>query len=817
MKKNLFTRLVLAAAIAAFASSSFAAQGDKPAGPNPAGVVWYSHPAAAWDAAFPVGNGRLGGLVWGKTDEEQIMLNEDTLWSGGPYSTVVKGGAAFLPELRKAVFDGQYKRAYVLFSRHFLGYPVEQMKYQALGTLVLKLSKDPVTGYRHQLDLDTAVATTSYEQGGVRFKREVFSSPVDQVLVVRLTADSPGKISFVSQLRGSRNQTHSNYATDYFRMDGLGPDGLVLRGKSADYMGVEGKLRYEARLRATAEGGTVKVVDDELSVAGADAVTLVLGAATNFVSYKDVSADPAARVEATMKAVQGKAFAAMQAAHIKEHQRLFRRVAMSLPATANSVLPTDERLKAFDGANDPALAALVFQFGRYILISSSRPGTQPANLQGIWNKDANPMWDAKYTTNINTEMNYWPAEVGNLSECAAPLFAMIRDLTDQGSQVARENYGARGWVFHQNTDLWRVAAPMDGASWGTFTTGGAWLSTHLWEHYLYTGDKAFLREYYPVLKGSAEFFLDFLVPHPTKGWLVTNPSTSPENFPGGPPGVKFFDEVTMFMTGASICAGSTIDMQILRDLFGAVAQSADILGVDPDLKKKVLDAQSKLAPMQIGRKGNLQEWLEDWDETEKSHRHVSGLWGLYPGKQISPRRTPDLAAASRVVLEQRGLPGNGWSSAWKALCWARLGNADKVMENFTYAMHNYTTPALFSICSRAMQVDGAFGMAAAVAEMLLQSHEDELAFLPALPASWAAGEVTGLVGRGGFEVGLTWKDGKLDKATLVSRLGNTCRIRSAVALKVMSQGKSVATARPAAGIIEFKTAPGGAYVLTAAK
>jgi alpha-L-fucosidase 2 len=817
MKKNLFTRLVLAAAIAAFASSSFAAQGDKPAGPNPAGVVWYSHPAAAWDAAFPVGNGRLGGLVWGKTDEEQIMLNEDTLWSGGPYSTVVKGGAAFLPELRKAVFDGQYKRAYVLFSRHFLGYPVEQMKYQALGTLVLKLSKDPVTGYRHQLDLDTAVATTSYEQGGVRFKREVFSSPVDQVLVVRLTADSPGKISFVSQLRGSRNQTHSNYATDYFRMDGLGPDGLVLRGKSADYMGVEGKLRYEARLRATAEGGTVKVVDDELSVAGADAVTLVLGAATNFVSYKDVSADPAARVEATMKAVQGKAFAAMQAAHIKEHQRLFRRVAMSLPATANSVLPTDERLKAFDGANDPALAALVFQFGRYILISSSRPGTQPANLQGIWNKDANPMWDAKYTTNINTEMNYWPAEVGNLSECAAPLFAMIRDLTDQGSQVARENYGARGWVFHQNTDLWRVAAPMDGASWGTFTTGGAWLSTHLWEHYLYTGDKAFLREYYPVLKGSAEFFLDFLVPHPTKGWLVTNPSTSPENFPGGPPGVKFFDEVTMFMTGASICAGSTIDMQILRDLFGAVAQSADILGVDPDLKKKVLDAQSKLAPMQIGRKGNLQEWLEDWDETEKSHRHVSGLWGLYPGKQISPRRTPDLAAASRVVLEQRGLPGNGWSSAWKALCWARLGNADKVMDNFTYAMHNYTTPALFSICSRAMQVDGAFGMAAAVAEMLLQSHEDELAFLPALPASWAAGEVTGLVGRGGFEVGLTWKDGKLDKAMLVSRLGNTCRIRSAVALKVMSQGKSVATARPAAGIIEFKTAPGGAYVLTAAK
>ena len=447
MKRSSLVILILAAAVAA-AAPPVSAQAAKPAAPNPAAVVWYSHPAAAWDAALPVGNGRLGGLVWGKTDEEQIMLNEDTLWSGGPYSTVVKGGAAFLPELRQDVFDGQYKKAYVLFSRHFLGYPVEQMKYQALGTLVLRLAKDPATAYRHQLDLDTAVATTSYDQGGVRFKREVFSSPVDQVLVVRLTADSPGKISFVCQLRGVRNQTYSNYATDYFRMDGFGPDGLVLRGKSADYMGVEGKLRYEARLRAVAEGGTVKIADDEMTVAGADAVTLVLAAATNFVNYKDVSADPAARVDATLKAVQGKAYEAMRAAHVKEHQRLFRRAAMTLPATANSALPTDERLKAFDGANDPALAALIFQFGRYLLISSSRPGTQPANLQGIWNKDQNPMWDAKYTTNINTEMNYWPAEVGNLSECAEPLFKMIKELTDQGAQVARENYGAGGWVFH---------------------------------------------------------------------------------------------------------------------------------------------------------------------------------------------------------------------------------------------------------------------------------------------------------------------------------------------------------------------------------
>ena len=783
---------------------------------DPMTVIWSTRPADKWENAFPVGNGRLGAMVFGKTDEERIQLNEDTYWSGGPYSTVIKGGHEFLPEIQELVFEGNYKLAHILFGRHLMGYPVEQMKYQPLGNLVIQLpSKDPAMDYRHELDLDTAAVTTSYIQNGVRFSRKVFSSPVDQVIVVRLAADKPGKISFKAQLRGERNSAHSNYATDYFRMDGLPPGGLVVRGKSADYMGVEGKLRYEVRLLALPEGGDMTVDWDELVVRGADVLTLLIAAATNFVSYTDVSGDPATRVDAALKTAARKSFDELWDAHVREHRRLFRRVELKLPRTPNADLPTAERIKQFDGTNDPALAGLVLQFGRYLLISSSRPGTQPANLQGIWNDKMNPPWDSKYTTNINTEMNYWPADVGNLGECAEPLFQMIRELTDQGGQVAREHYGARGWVFHQNTDLWRVAAPMDGPSWGTFTTGGAWLTTHLWEHYRFTGDKEFLKKYYPVIKGSVEFFLDFLVPHPKYGWLVTNPSTSPENFPAIPGTVKFFDEITTFITGTSICAGSTIDMQILSDLFGQVAQAADVLGVDRDFKKRVLEARAKLAPMQIGRKGNLQEWLEDWGETEKSHRHISGLWGLFPGHQISPRRTPELAEGARVVLNQRGLPGNGWASGWKAACWARLGNADKALENFTYAMHKYTTDSLFSICSNTLQVDGAFGMAAAVAEMILQSHEDEISFLPAIPTSWNEGEVRGLRARGGFEVGLQWSAGRLRQATILSTVGGACRVRAGVPLAVSSEGGKVRVTASSDGAVAFDTLPGRSYIIKA--
>jgi alpha-L-fucosidase 2 len=640
----------------------------------------------------------------------------------------------------------------------------------------------------------------------------VLASAPDQVIVVRITADKPGSISFTANLRGERNQMHSNYATDYFNMDPYGNDGLVLTGKSADYMGVEGKMKYEARIKAVTEGGTVKTAGVDLIIENATAVTLYFAAATNFVNYKDVSANPHQRVDDYFNGIAQKNYSLILASAIADHKKYFDRVKLQLKETENSYLPTTERLKKIQTETDPSMAALSYQFGRYLMIGSSRPGTQPANLQGIWNDNMNPSWDSKYTTNINTEMNYWPVESGNLSECAEPLFKMIKEITDQGTQVAKEHYGARGWVLHQNTDIWRVAAPMDGPTWGTFTVGGAWLCTHLWEHYQYTMDKDFLKETFPVMEGSVQFFMDFLVPHPNGKWLVTNPSTSPENFPDGGGNKPYFDEVTAgFREGTTICAGSSIDMQILYDLFGYYIKAAEILGKDDAFIQQVKTAREKLVPPQIGNDGSLQEWADDWKSLEKNHRHFSHMYGLYPGNVLYQKRTPALIEAYKKVLEERGDASTGFSRAWKMALWARLGDGNRSNKIYKGYLKEQSCTSLFALCGRSLQVDGSFGVTAAITEMLMQSHDGFIKLLPALPDEWSDGEIKGVCARGAFELDFAWKNKMITRLTILSKEGSICRIEYKTGLKIMRDKKKVSYKKLPNGQAEFQTGKGMVY------
>jgi alpha-L-fucosidase 2 len=785
---------------------------------DPSRLIWFTSPAAKWEEALPVGNGRLGAMVFGKTDEERIQLNEDTYWSGGPYSTVVKGGYKALPEIQQMIFRNEIVKAHKMFGRNLMGYPVEQQKYQSLANLHLIFpNSGEASDYSRWLDIGNGISGVEYTSKGIRYRREVFSSAPDQVIVVRLTADKPGSLSLRASLRGVRNSQHSNYATDYFRMDDNGSDQLVLTGKSADYMGIEGKLRYEARIKAVPEGGKMKIADAELIVENADVVTLYFVAATNFVSYLDVSADQHERAEKYMDAVSSKSYSEILERSVSDFRKFSDRVSLELHDTENSFLPTDQRLKKIQESPDPSLAGLCYHFGRYLMISSSRPGTQPANLQGIWNQDMNPSWDSKYTTNINTEMNYWPVESSNLSEFSEPLIKMVKELTDQGSRVASEHYGAKGWVFHQNTDLWRVAAPMDGPTWGTFTVGGAWLCTQLWEHYLFTLDKNYLKDIYPVIKGSVEFFMDFLIPDPTGKWLVTCPSTSPENPPNGEGYRYFFDEVTAMYYFTTICYGSSIDMQVLYDLFGYYSAAANILGTDKDFSVKVDAARRKLVPPQAGKSGALQEWTLDMEQLEKEHRHFSHLYGLYPGNVISAKRTPELVAACKSVLEQRGDGGTGFSRAWKMALWSRLYDGERANRIFKGYLKDQVYPQLFAKCYTPLQVDGSFGVTAAITEMLIQSHEGIIDLLPALPEEWAAGSYNGVCARGAFELSFEWKDKKISEASVLSKAGGICTINPRTKVKVTSGGKAVNTRVLADGSIQFSTVAGGKYLILAGK
>jgi alpha-L-fucosidase 2 len=772
----------------------FAAQAPPPvqftgsaAPPSSLQSLWYRQPAAdrpltprptgrgaspEWVRALPVGNGRLGAMVFGGVIHERLQLNEDTLWAGGPYNPVNPDAKDALPEVRRLLVAGQYADAARLTSQKVMAKPLAQMPYQTLGDLGLTFpAVGSVENYRRDLDLATATARVSYTTGGVTFTREVFASAPDQIIVVRLTASRPGQISFEARMDTPQRATVEAEQGGDLVMRGVNGDGA---GATADGKRVTGALRFEARVRVLPTSGTRTASGDAIVVRNADAATLLVAAATSYRSYQDVGGDPAAIVAARLGQVSGKSVDALRAAHIRDYQQLFDRVTFDLGSTPGAAKPTDERVGGFGGGADPALAALYFQYARYLLIASSRPGSQPANLQGIWNDSLSPPWGSKYTININTEMNYWPALSTNLAELMDPLKAMVSDLTVTGARTAREMYGAGGWVAHHNTDLWRATAPIDGPQWGMWPLGGAWLAVALWDRYEYTGDRDYLRSIYPSMKGAAQFFLDTLVEEPTHRWLVTSPSLSPEN---------------PHPMGTSLAMGPTMDQQILRDLFAGVASAARTLGVDRDLQARWTDTRARLAPNQVGSSGQLQEWLEDWDmrAPEMNHRHVSHLYGLYPGHDIDVRRTPALAAAARRSLEIRGDQATGWATAWRINLWARLGDGNRAYKILEFLLGpERTYPNLFD-AHPPFQIDGNFGGAAGMVEMLVQCDAREIRLLPALPSAWGTGRVTGLRARGGFEIDLSWKNGAVERATVLSLLGQPLHLRRGETLRTVER------------------------------